>query len=93
MESLIYEVGIGKKWTSLSALLLELKDDARMKTILLSPGVYDIYKEYRELGMATPPDDVTAGDYLDRCIFLPPNTKLCGFYALPSRTEEPDMRP
>lgn len=78
MDGRIFDVGAGKEWTSLSELLIALKDDESEKTIRLFPGVYDIYEDYRRLKMETPPDDIPAGDYLERCVFLPKNTKLLG---------------
>ena len=63
---------------SVSRLFLDLKDDFSEKTIFVEPGEYDIYREYRELALPAPPDDIDAGDYLDRCVFLPPNTRLIG---------------
>ena len=63
---------------SLTALFYDLKDDAREKIIYVQGGEYDIFQEYKDLGIATPPDDVSSSDYLDRCVFVPRNTKLIG---------------
>lgn len=74
----VYYVGGGSKYQSLTALCQQLKDDSAEKIIYLNPGTYDIYAEYRAAGIPTPPDNVTASDYLTRCVFLPPNTSLIG---------------
>ena len=73
-----YTVGGDSEYQSLSALLLSLKDDKEPKVIYLNAGTYDIYREYRDLRMETPPDDIKSSDYLDRCVFLPMNTYLIG---------------
>ena len=78
MAENIYYVGGDAPCKSLTEMFLSLKDDFSRKTIYVNQGTYDIYREYREAGMATPPDDITAADYLERCVFLPPNTSLIG---------------
>lgn len=74
----IYYVGGDSKHQSLTRLFIDLAGDTSEKTIYINPGIYDIYQEYRDAGIETPPDDVTSGDYLTRCVFVPPNTKLIG---------------
>ncbi len=74
----VYFVGKKREYTSLSGLCLQLKDDTEQKTIYLDEGVYDIYWEYRQLGVEAPPDDISNSDYLTRVIFLPPCTRLVG---------------
>lgn len=74
----IYYVGGSSSNQSLTELFGKLKNDTNEKIIYVLPGTYDIFKEYRDLGVPSPPDDVTSGDYLDRCVFMPPNTKLIG---------------
>lgn len=78
MENSIYYVGPEREHTSLSRLFLELSDDYAEKTVYVDSGVYDIFKEYKELGVKSPPDDVKAGDYFSYNVFLPLNTKLIG---------------
>ena len=78
MSAKVYYVGGDSEHQSLTRLLLELKDDTSEKIIYLNPGVYDIYREYRAEKMPTPPDDIKASDYLERCAFLPANTSLIG---------------
>ena len=74
----VYHVGGDSEHQNLSEFLMSLKDDHEPKVIYLAEGTYDIYKEYRDLQMETPPDDIVASDYLDRCVFLPDNTYLIG---------------
>ena len=73
-----YHVGPTRTYTSLTALCMDLASNTQNKVIYLDPGVYDIYQEYRDAGIPTPPDDVTSSDYLTRCVFLPRNTRLVG---------------
>lgn len=73
-----YYVGGDSEHQNLTQLFIDLADDTSPKTIYINPGVYDIYQEYRDLEIPTPPDDVTSSDYLTRCVFVPPNTKLIG---------------
>lgn len=73
-----YHVGPTRTYTSLTALCMDLASNTREKVIYLDPGVYDIYQEYRDAGIPSPPDNVTSSDYLDRCVFLPRNTRLVG---------------
>ena len=74
----IYYVGPTREHTSLTQLFLDLKQDEREKTIYIDAGTYDIFREYKEAGMASPPDDVTAPDYFVYNAFLPINTALIG---------------
>lgn len=78
VEGSVYYVGPTREHKSLTKLFLELKDDHSQKTIYVDEGVYDIFREYREAGIATPPDDVTSPDYFDYNAFLPINTNLIG---------------
>lgn len=73
-----YYVGPTREHTSLTGLFLELAGDERWKSIYVDAGTYDIFQEYRQAGIKTPPDDVIAGDYFDYNAFLPPNTRLIG---------------
>jgi hypothetical protein len=57
---------------------MDLEDDDSEKIIFLDEGTYDIFKEYRQLGVTTPPDDVESPDYFPYCVFLPANTRLIG---------------
>lgn len=78
MEEKVYYVGQDRKIKSLTGLFLKLADDDTEKTIYVDEGVYDIFNEYKELGVESPSDDVKAGDYFSYNIFLPLNTKLIG---------------
>ncbi len=74
----IYYVGATREYTSLTRLFLDLAEDEAEKTIYVDPGVYDVFREYKEAGIQSPPDDVTVGDYFSYNVFLPLNTKLIG---------------
>ena len=74
----IYYVGPDREHKSLTGLFLELKDDESEKVIFVDEGTYDIFREYKEAGIPSPPDDVTSGDYFTYNAFLPLNTKLIG---------------
>jgi len=75
---MIYYVGPNRAHKSLTKLFLELVADESPKTIYLDPGTYDIFREYKEAGILTPPDDVTSPDYFKYNAFLPLNTRLIG---------------
>jgi hypothetical protein len=77
-EEDVYYVGGSSEYQSVTALFNSLKNDTAQKIIYVNPGTYDIFQEYKDLGIPTPPDDVESGDYMDRVVFLPPNTKLVG---------------
>ena len=74
----IYYVGKDREHKSLTQLFLQLKGDESEKTIYIDPGVYDLFAEYKQAGVPTPPDDVKSPDYFDYNVFLPPNTRLIG---------------
>lgn len=74
----IYYVGPTREYTSVTKLFMDLEDDDSEKIIFLDEGTYDIFREYRELGVTTPPDDVESPDYFPYCVFLPANTRLIG---------------
>ena len=74
----IYYVGPEREHTSLVQLFLDLKEDEREKTIYIDAGTYDIFREYKDASIPTPPDDVAIPDYFTYNAFLPPNTKLIG---------------
>ena len=74
----VYYVGGSSSNQSISALFDDLKNDFNEKIIFINSGEYDIFQEYRDLEVPSPPDNVSASDYLDRCIFVPPNTTLIG---------------
>ena len=80
----VYYVGPSECHTSLTALLLDLKDDKSNKTIIIRPGDYDIYNEYKALQssgkMPTIPTsnyDPTTG-YFPYNVFVPDNTHIIG---------------
>ncbi len=74
----IYYVGPTREYTSVTKLFMDLEDDENEKIIFLDEGTYDIFREYRDLKVTTPPDDVTSPDYFPYCVFLPMNTRLIG---------------
>ena len=74
----VYYVGPSRENKSITRLFLELAGDTSPKTIYLDAGVYDIFREYREEGITSPPDDVTPPDYFAYNAFLPVNTNLIG---------------
>lgn len=74
----IYRVGSEREHKSLTKLFLDLVDDESEKIIYIDAGVYDIFKEYKEAGIQSPPDDVSVSDYFSYNAFLPINTKLIG---------------
>ena len=74
----IYYVGPTREYTSVTKLFMDLADDDSEKIIFLDEGTYDIFQEYRDLGVTTPPDDVESPDYFPYCVFLPANTRLIG---------------
>ncbi len=74
----VYYVGPEREHKSLTKLFLQLAGDETEKTIYLDPGTYDMFREYKEAGIPSPPDDVTSPDYFTYNAFLPPNTRLIG---------------
>lgn len=74
----VYYVGPTRAHTSLTRLFLELKDNQEEKTIYIDPGVYDMFREYKEAGVPSPADDVQSPDYFTYNVFLPLNTRLIG---------------
>ena len=77
-----YHVGTGYAYTSLHALLYDLKNDVSKKVIYLHDGTYDIFAEYKaEITaghMTEPPDTVVTSDYLQYSIFVPSGTRIVG---------------
>ena len=74
----IYRVGPEREHTSLTQLFLDLAEDVSEKTIFVDAGTYDMFREYRQAGVPTPPDDVASPDYFTYNAFLPLNTHLIG---------------
>lgn len=74
----IYHVGPTREHTSLTRLFMLLQDNENEKTIYIDPGVYDMFREYKEAGIPSPPDDVKSPDYFIYNVFLPINTRLIG---------------
>lgn len=74
----VYYVGPRRKYTSLTQLFIKLQGDESEKTIYVEEGVYDIFREYKDAGVPSPPDDVKIPDYFAYSVFLPVNTKLIG---------------
>jgi len=77
-EGTVYNVGPNRYYKSLTELMLLLKNDQTKKTIYLDEGVYDIFQEYKDAGVKSPPDTVGSADYFDYNVFLPNNTNLVG---------------
>ena len=78
MEDQIYYVGPTREHKSITKLFLELKDNYFKKIIYIDEGTYDMFREYKDAGIPTPPDDVESPDYFTYNAFLPPNTALIG---------------
>ena len=78
IQEKIYYVGKTREYKSLTKLFLMLSEDDSPKTIYIDAGVYDIFGEYKEAGIPSPPDDVSISDYFVYNAFLPLNTKLIG---------------
>lgn len=83
-DPITYVVGQYEINTSLTALLLSLKDDKRPKTIIIKGGDYDIFQEYKDLqdsgDLPTVPDsdyDPSTG-YVPYNVFIPDNTHIIG---------------
>ena len=74
----IYYVGPEREHKSITQLFLDLENDYFEKAIFIDEGTYDMFREYKDAGIASPPDDVTSPDYFDYNAFLPPNTRLIG---------------
>lgn len=73
----VYYVGGDSSYQSLTGLLQTIQTHDGC-TIYMNPGTYNIFQEYRDANIPTPPDTVDTSDYLTRCVFLPPNCKLIG---------------
>lgn len=77
-----YHVGANREYTSLSALLLDLKEDSSKKTIYIHEGNYDIWQEYLDLIAAEklpdPPDSAQSPEYTQYSVFVPDNTTIIG---------------
>ena len=74
----IYHVGPQRTHKSMTQLFLDLKDDESEKVIFLDEGTYDIFREYKDAKIPSPPEDVKSPDYFTYNAFLPLNTKLIG---------------
>ena len=74
----IYYVGPDREHKSMTQLFLDLKDDTQEKVIFLDEGTYDIFQEYKDANIPSPPDTVESPDYFTYNAFLPANTKLIG---------------
>lgn len=71
-------MGKEREYKSITKLFLDLKNDETEKTIFIDAGVYDVFKEYKEVGMPSPPDDVRPSNYFPYNAFVPGNTRLIG---------------
>ena len=79
----IFHVGPDRDYTSITSLLIDLKDVPYNKTIYIDPGEYDIFDEYQAEVTAgrlvVPDDNITASDYFyPYNAFVPNNTKIIG---------------
>ena len=77
-EGTVYYVGPTRHYKSLTELFKLLQKDKTKKTIYVDEGVYDIFQEYKDAGVKSPPDTVTSADYFQYNVFLPINTNLIG---------------
>ena len=78
-----FVVGTGETYTSLTKLLIDIKDDETDKIIYIKSGEYDIFNEYLDEvsdgRLNVPPDDISSGNYLyPYNAFIPNNTKVIG---------------
>lgn len=73
-----YHVGPTREYTSLTQLCMDLAGDTAKKIIYLDPGEYDVYQEYRDAGVPSPPSGTSTSSYAAYCVYIPPNTKLVG---------------
>ncbi|MBE6871933.1 MAG: hypothetical protein E7491_08275 [Ruminococcaceae bacterium] len=74
----VYYVGPTREYKSITRLFLDLASDSSPKTVYIDAGVYDIFREYKEANVPSPPDDVKSPDYFTYNVFLPLNTNLIG---------------
>lgn len=77
-EETVYYVGPTRANTSLVALLKTIQTDTSPNVIYMDEGEYDIYQEYRENNIPSPPANVETWDYFQYNVFLPQNTRLVG---------------
>ena len=73
-----YHVGSTREYTGLVALLKDIQTDATPKVIYIDEGEYDIFQEYKDNNIPSPPSGVQSADYFDYNVFLPQNTRLVG---------------
>lgn len=74
----VYYVGSTRTHTSLIGLLKTIQTDTSQKVIYMDEGEYDIFQEYKDNNIPSPPAGVQAADYFDYNVFLPQNTRLVG---------------
>jgi len=77
-EAAEYYVGPTREYTSLTRLFLDLAYDTSEKTIYVDPGEYDIFAEYRAIGVLSPITGTSTNTYEPYCVYVPPNTRLIG---------------
>ena len=65
-------------FTSFTAALLALKDNADEKEIHIYPGEYDLFQEYNDAGVPVYEGDSPTYDYFDYCVWIPSNTHIIG---------------
>lgn len=78
LEETVYNVGPARTNTSLVALLKTIQTDTSPKVIYMDEGEYDIFQEYKDNQIPSPPADVQAANYFSFNVFLPKNTRLVG---------------
>ena len=77
-EETVYYVGSTRTNTSLVGLLKTIQTDTSPKVIYMDEGEYDIFQEYKDNEIPSPPSGVQSADYFDYNVFLPKNTRLVG---------------
>ncbi len=74
-----FRVGPGREYTSFTACVWALRNDLREKIIYIDPGVYDIFREYRESDIPRPPKDLSSvHTYMPYSSILSPGTHVIG---------------
>lgn len=73
-----YYVGPNQEYTSITKLFQDLAADNNNKTIYVEAGNYNIFAEYLDAGVPSPPDGTSTNDYSSYCVNIPNNTTLIG---------------
>ena len=86
----VYHVGVGKRYTSFTSCIRDLKDNENEKVIYVHAGSYNIFSEIGGSSFALSIENET--NWVNVCDIVPPNTKIIGlgyveFYFLPTVDE------